>query len=140
MDQMAGLSEAKFALLIRGENVDWKQIEQELDLSATSLRRKGDKINDLPLIIAEEDEWACIFPLTHPMGRDPELNAFLRHLADRREQLQKLNETYQVIMRMVVKSDYAHMSYLLTHETLKCLDAVGLRLEISSLSWGETGL
>lgn len=134
------LNEARFALILEGEGIPMEEITKQLGLTPTRVIQKGDLMNRLPEIVAEKDQWVYAIALTHPMGRDPELNVFLRYLIDRRETLHALGEACRVFLRMYVQSDYAQTNYMLTHETIKCLDAVGLRLEVSSLSWGETGL
>ena len=134
------LSEARFALIFEGDDVPTDEIGKLMNLKPTKVVHKGDVMNKLPEIIALTNQWVYAIALTHPMGRDPELNVFLRYLTDRKDALQKLSERCRLFLRMYVQSDYAQMTYLLTHETLHCLSDVGLRLEVSSLSWGETGL
>ena len=74
------IAEARISLLIRGEALDFDAIEAVLGLQATAVRRKGDLINRLPEIIADEDEWVYSIELYHPDGEDASLNAMLENL------------------------------------------------------------
>ncbi|MGN0972781.1 MAG: DUF4279 domain-containing protein [Aristaeellaceae bacterium] len=134
------VNEARFSLIVQGEGLDVDRIESSLGLKATRMIRKGEELNRLPLVVAPEDEWVHAVPLTEPEGADGEWNALLSRLLERREQLNALKQTYQVTLRMYVQSDYAQMAYQLMPETMEKVVALGLPLNVSSLSWGEVGM
>ena len=134
------VNEARFSLIVQGDGLDVNRIESSLGLKATRMIRKGEELNRLPLVVAPEDEWVYAISLTEPEGTDGEWNALLSRLQERREQLNALKQTYQVTLRMYVQSDYAQMAYQLMPETMEKVVAIGLPLNVSSLSWGEVGL
>ena len=134
------VNEARFSLIVQGDGLDVNRIESSLGLKATRMIRKGEELNRLPLVVAPEDEWVYAIPLTEPEGADGEWNALLSLLLERRAQLQALRSTYQVTLRMYVQSDYAQMAYQLMPETMEKVVAIGLPLNVSSLSWGEVGM
>ena len=134
------VNEARFSLIVQGDGLDVNRIESSLGLKATRMIRKGEELNRLPLVVAPEDEWVYAISLTEPEGTDGEWNALLSRLQERREQLNALKQTYQVTLRMYVQSDYAQMAYQLMPETREKVVAIGLPLNVSSLSWGEVGM
>ena len=134
------VNEARFSLIVQGDGLDLDRIESGLGLKATRMIRKGEELNRLPLVVAPEDEWVYVISLTEPEGADGEWNALLARLQERREQLYALKQSYQVTLRMYVQSDYAQMAYQLMPETMEKVVAIGLPLNVSSLSWGEVGM
>ena len=134
------VNEARFSLIVQGDGLDVDRIESGLGLKATRMIRKGEELNRLPLVVAPEDEWVYVISLTEPEGADGEWNALLARLQERREQLYALKQSYQVTLRMYVQSDYAQMAYQLMPETMEKVVAIGLPLNVSSLSWGEVGM
>ncbi|MBQ8313056.1 MAG: DUF4279 domain-containing protein [Clostridia bacterium] len=134
------MGEARFSLLLHGDELAMEQIEAALELQATRTLRKGDVINRLPLIEASADEWTHSISLTAPESADAGLNQLLAHLTARKAVLAQLQEKYNVELRLYVQSDYAQMTYSLMPETLAKLAELALPLSISSLSWGEFAL
>lgn len=136
----AKVGEGRFSLLLHGDELPMEEIEQMLGLKAVRALRKGDVVNQLPLIKAETDEWIYTIPLVAPEGEDAGLNQLLSHLAQHGEALKQLQQRYGVELRMYVQSDYAQMAYSLMPETLSKLAELSLPLSVSSLSWGEFDL
>ena len=134
------VGEARFSLLLHGDELPMEEIEAKLGLKATRTLHKGEAINRLPLIEANADEWMHTISLTAPQETDAGLNELLTHLAERNDVLKQLQEKYVIELRMYVQSDYAQMAYSLMPETLQKLATFGLPLSISSLSWGEFAL
>ena len=112
------VNEGRFSLIVQGDGLPVEEIEKGLGLKATRLIRKDEVLNRLPLFVAPQDEWVYAVPLTEPQGADAELNALLNRLQERKNQI----------------------AYCLMPETLEKLVAIGLPLNVSSLSWGEVGL
>ncbi|MBQ8653859.1 MAG: DUF4279 domain-containing protein [Clostridia bacterium] len=135
--QKETVNEARFSLVISGEQLAVEDIEQGLGLKATRLIRRGEVLNRLPLIEAAEDEWLYAVPLTAHHGTDAGLNVLLSLLVEKDAVLNGLKAKYQVALRLYVQSDYAQMGYSLMPETLAKIVATGLPLDVSSLSWGE---
>lgn len=133
----AKVGEGRFSLLLHGNELPMEEIEQMLALKAVRTLRRGDVVNQLPLIKAETDEWIYTIPLVTPESEDAGLNQLLTHLAQHGEALKQLQQRYSVELRMFVQSDYAQMAYSLMPETLSKLAELSLPLSVSSLSWGE---
>ena len=136
----AKMGEARFSLILRGDELPMEQVEALLGLKATRTLHKGDVINRLPQIEAETDEWMHTISLTNHEGADAGLNALLTHLTQHTEGLKSLQEKFHVELRLYVQSDYAQMAYSLMPETLHKLAELTLPLSVSSLSWGEFAL
>ena len=130
----------RFSLMIRGETLSTKELEQGLGLAATSLVRKGELLNRLPRIEAADDLWVHEIPLSAPDDTDSGLNDLLEQLLAHRTFLLEQAKTKQVTLRLYVRSSRAHITYSLMPETLQKLNEIGLPLELSSLSWGEFGV
>ena len=136
----ARIGEARFALLMTGTDLPIAEAETLLDVKPTRVIHAGEIINQVPEVRAVKDEWVHAIQLHHPMGDEPALNELLSLLADHRDELKALAARCQVTLRLYVQSDYAQVNYLLSEGTLKRLAELGLPLEVSTLSWGETGL
>lgn len=133
----AKVGEARFSLLLHGDGLPMADIESMLELKATRTLKKGEVVNQLPLIQAETDEWIHTILLEAPEGADLRLNQLLSHLTRHAEALKQLQAKYRVELRLYVQSDYAQMTYDLVPETLQHLAELSLPLGVSSLSWGE---
>lgn len=133
----AEVGEARFSILLYGDDLPMAEVEELLALKAVRTLRKGDVVNQLPLIRAETDEWIYTIPMVAPEGEDAGLNQLLTHLLAHGDALKKLQDKNTVELRMYVQSDYAQMAYCLMPETLTKLAELALPLSVSSLSWGE---
>ena len=134
------LDTARFSLIVEGDGLPMEAISQALELEPTRVIRKGDTLNRLPLIEAAADEWTYTVPLSSPDGVDTELNHLLAQLILHQDALTGLAGEWKLTLRLFVQSDYAHIAYRLMPETLQRLVALGLPLDVSSLSWGEVGI
>ena len=134
------LTGARFSLIVEGKDLPIKEIGEQLELEPTRIIHKGDMLNRLPLIEAPADEWTYTVLLTSPEGVDTQLNHLLAHLILHQEQLADLARDWKFTLRLFVQSDYAQIAYRLMPETLQRLVALGLPLDVSSLSWGEVGI
>lgn len=137
MSKSKALGESRIAITVAGDSLDINNITDALQLTPTRVIHKGDVVGRIPApLLAGQDQWICAHELTNPYGTDSVLTDLLAHLVNVKEQLQQLAATNTVTLQLYVKSDYAHMSYQLTSETLHLLADVGVPLEISSFSWG----
>ena len=135
------VGEGRFSLILLGNELPAAEIENTLGIQPTSIVRKGDLLNKLPLMIAERDEWAHTISLTNSQDTDTALNDLLAKIILHAGSFKVFEEKgICVQLRLYVQSDYAQMSYRLMPETLSRLVATGLPLEVSSMSWGELGI
>lgn len=140
MSDTSRVNEARFSLMIEGDQLPMDEIERVLGLQATRVIHRGETLNRLPLIEATTDEWTHTVALTAPEGVDTQLNHMLAELILHQEELAALAKQWKVTLRLYVQSDYAQIAYRLMPETLQRLVAVGLPLDVSSISWGEVGI
>ena len=136
------VSEARFSLILEGDNMPLDMIEKKLKLKPTRIIRKGEVLNRLPMMVAERDEWTHTITLTNSQDTDAEMNQMLARVILCQGVLSEMaaNDGIKVRLRLYVQSDYAQMSYRLMPETLQRLVATGLPLDVTSLSWGELGI
>ena len=140
MSDNSRVNVARFSLIVEGDGLPMDEIGKALELEPTRIIRKGDMLNRLPLIEASADEWTYTVPLTSPEGVDTQLNHFLAELILHQDELADLARDWKFTLRLFVQSDYAQIAYRLMPETLQRLVALGLPLDVSSLSWGEVGI
>ena len=135
------VGEGRFSLLLEGVDLPVEMIEQKLHIQPTRIIRKGDVLNRLPLMVAEQDEWAHTIDLTNADNTDTALNDLLAQLIVNASALKELESSgMSVKLRLYVQSDYAQMAFRLMPETLSRLVATGLPLDVTSMSWGELGI
>ena len=135
------VGEGRFSLILEGSDLPAEVIEQKLHIAPTRIVRKGDVLNRLPMMIAEQDEWAHTIDLTNAENTDTALNDLLAQLIVNASALKELADSgIQVKLRLYVQSDYAQMAFRLMPETLSRLVATGLPLDVTSMSWGELGI
>ena len=97
-------------------------------------------LNRLPQIVAGEDEWIYAQELESPQGRDEIMRGILQNIGKSKSGLEKVKQYGEIRLRLHVQSNYAQMAYCLMPETLSDLAAIGIPLDISSVSWGEIGM
>ena len=135
------VGEGRFSLVLEGTDLPVEEIGRKLNLQPTRVIRKGDVLNRLPLMVAEQDEWSFTIQLTHSQDTDTALNDLLAQLIVNNAAIKAFMEAgINVKLRLYVQSDYAQMSYRLMPETLSRLVATGLPLDVTSISWGELGI
>ncbi len=138
MAQLDGqLSSARISLILSGDSCEPAEVENLLGYQPTRLVRKGELVSRLPALKAAETEWRHAVPLTRPIGRDDEMDSFLRELIEKKPLLEQLEaKGMRVTLRLYVQSDSVQMVYQLTPETLQLLARLGMPIEVSSISWG----
>lgn len=134
------INHASLALMIIGANLPMDEITKTLGIEPTRVIRQGDILNRLPQIVAGEDEWIFAQELESPQGRDEIMRGILEKIACARDGIEKLKQYGEIRLRLHVQSNYAQMAYCLMPETLSDLAAIGIPLDISSVSWGEIGM
>lgn len=131
------LTNAELALIIRGDGLDIADLNRALDLEPTRVVRKGDQLNRLPLILAQEDQWIYMIQLSEPEGKDEEMNHLLAHLLAHWDALSQIAHACVVRLELSLRSDKAHISYCFMPDTLQKIVALGIPLSVSSVSWGD---
>lgn len=135
------ISEARFSLILEGDDMPLEMIEKKLKLAPTRIIKKGEVLNRKPLMVAESDEWTHTISLSDSHDTDAEMNKMLARVILCHDVLAELAAGgVKIKLRLYVQSDYAQMTYRLMPETLQRLVAAGLPLEVTSLSWGELGI
>ena len=132
--------EARFSVVISGNELPFEQLNGDLGLKATRVIRTGDMLNKLPEVYAGRDEWLYTVQLTDPNGEDKDMNQVLMQLIEHREALSVIQQMYTVTLRLYIRSNKAMIAYRLMPETLQHLLAIGIPLDVTSLSWGDVGM
>lgn len=132
------ISEAQFSLIICGQGLCIEDISKNIGFEPTRCFHKGDLLNHLPEIIAQEDAWYHTIQLSMPEERDPALVGMLGTIYEAKDFLSNLIASgMRVTLRLSVNSDNAFMGYRLMPGTIEALNNIGLPLDVASVSWGE---
>ena len=134
------VAEAKFSLVICGENLPMDEISATMGVASTRQVVKGEILNRLPEIVAHEDAWFHTLQLSNPGGRDEVLMGMLNNIVAHKEYLQQLAQKGRVIMRVHLRSDRATQAWRWTPETLEILAETGFPLDVTCVSWGDIGI
>lgn len=125
------------SLLIRGNtDLDFQEIEGELSLSATNVAHKG----EVKYKLAGEckaDVWVHSVEFEEDERPEESLERFVQILLARREKVKMLVEKYDMCIRYFIQSELAQIGLDFSPELIRSLALLGLKLEISILSWGE---
>ena len=130
----------EFALIVRGDGLDFDRISQQLSLPASKTLLKGDLLSKLPRLESPSDMWVHTQPLAVPEGEDPGLNELLSLIEKKKQELDTLSESAQITFRLGIRSMNAQIIFSLMPKTLSRLAAIGYPLEISTFSFGEVGM
>lgn len=99
------ISEAQFSLIICGQDLAIEDFSKEIGFEPTRTFKKGDLLNHLPEIIAQEDAWYHTIQLSMPEERDPALLGMLDTIASASSFLKELMEKdIRVTLRLSVNS------------------------------------
>ena len=123
------------SLIIKGDELEFDEIEKNLGLEASKKFQKG-KINSNIIGKIEFD----LIRFDERLIENQTLNETLKHLLKKimeREQFIKLmHKKYDIVLNCYIQSDYAQMRFEISPDVLAKICQLGIKLEFSILSWG----
>ena len=123
------------SLIIRGMELDFENISREIQVQPTRMGRKGEPSGKGNRIFPN-DFWSYEIEADGNSMADEIFNQLLLMLAPMKAFLQSLQAVSEVCIRLFVQSDYAQIGFDIQPVTIVKLAELGLRLEVSILSWG----
>ena len=122
-------------LIIKGETLDFIDIERELQLGPTRVYKKGEIVSKI-IGANEFDIW--IFEIAFHDGKQPfqALDEILSLLKPSKDYLRSLAHLADLTIKCYVQSDYSQIDFDFYPNQIKELSSMNIRLKLSILSWG----
>lgn len=123
------------SLVIRGDNLNLVEIEENLHIKPSRIVRKGEVISKT---IGESQYDVWVFEIGFGENKIPDkaLEEILSTISSSKTYLQSLISTVDIKIKCYVQSDYAQFCFEISPNVLKELASMNIKLEISILSWG----
>lgn len=123
------------SLLIRGSQINFDEVDMNLKVKPTRVVKKGDVISK-SIGPSQYDVW--VYEIRHDENGNPKesLTELLSNLKSSRDFLHTIFQTADVSVKCYIQSDLAQISFEFSPEIIKELAELGVKLEISILSWG----
>lgn len=123
------------SLIIRGENIDFIEIEDNLQIKPSRTARKGELISKA-IGKSHYDVW--VYQIGFDGNRIPEnaLESLLKTIKPSTDYLNSISNFSELIIKCYVQSDYAQINFEISPKILRELANINIKFEISILSWG----
>lgn len=131
-----GFASGSCSLIIRGNSLDFNQINNNLGLNSTEAFKKGDVFSKVAGEI-KEDVWIYKIMMEKTEDPDSTLKRLLAVLRPSRKVINFISTTSDVCIRCYIQSELAQIGFNFTPDVVKELAYLKIRLEMSILSWGE---
>lgn len=130
------ISSGSCSLIIRGNKIDFSEIEIYLKVKPTKIVRRDDVLSK-SLEPSKYEIW--IYEIKYDEGGDP--NNTLEKLLSlfnntSKEFLHRISKIADVFVKCYIQSDLAQIGFEFSPEVIKDLADLGLKLRFSILSWG----
>ncbi len=129
------ISSGKCSLIIRGENLNIIEIEENLQLKPSRLVRKDEVVSRV-IGKSQHDVW--IFEKEFDENGTPAktLKNILASISSSKDYLQNLTNFAELSIKCYVQSNYAQVNFKINPNILKELASMNIEFEVSILSWG----
>jgi len=123
------------SLIIRGDNINLAEIEENLQIKPSRVVRKGEIISKT---IGKSQYNVWVFEIKFGKNKLPNiaLEEMLTAISSSKTYLKGLIDTVDIRIKCYVQSDYAQVGFEISPNVLKKLADMNMKLEISILSWG----
>lgn len=122
-------------LIIRGHELSFNEIENNLKINPLRVVKKGEVISKV-VGESEYDLWVYEIKLDEAKKPDQIFRDLLSVLNPYKAYIQNIAKYADVRMKCYVQSDDAQIYFELSPNVIKELASMGIKLEISILSWG----
>lgn len=123
------------SLVIRGTEIDFGEIDINLKIKPTRIIRRGDVLSKT-IGPSQYDIW--IYEIRHDESGDPNktLKTLLSIFKSSGDFLRMTSKLVDVSVKCFVQSDLAQIGFEFSPEVIKNLADIGIKFELSILSWG----
>jgi len=122
-------------LIIRGHKLNFDEIENNLKINPSRAVKKGEVISKV-VGESEYDLWVYEMKMDDTKKIDQILRDLLSIISPRKAYIQSIAKYADVRIKCYVQSDDAQIYFELSPNAINELASLGIRLEISILSWG----
>jgi hypothetical protein len=123
------------SLIIRGSELNFKEIENNLKVTPSRVVKKKEIISEL-VGESEYDLWVYEMKLDDVKKLNQILTVLLLTLNPCKAYMQNVSNYSDVRIKCYIQSDYAQINFELLPDIIKELANMEIKLEFSILSWG----
>lgn len=123
------------SLLIRGDNLDFNEIEENLQIKPSRIIRKGE-IYSKVIGKNQYDIWILDIKFDNNGTPEDALMNLASIIHPFKEYVKKLSMVADVRIKCYVQSEYAQLNFELSSRVISELADLNVKVEISILSWG----
>jgi len=123
------------SLMIRGHELNFNEIENSLKINPSRVVKKGEIISKV-VGESEYDLWVYEIKLDEAKKPDQTLRDLLSIFNPRKAYIQNIAKSADVRIKCYVQSDDAQIYFELSPNTINELASLGIKFEITILSWG----
>lgn len=127
--------EGNCSLMIKGEHLNFEDIEKNLQIKPSRLIRNGEIVSKV-IGNSQYDLWAFEIKYGNNKAINEVLNELLVTISSSREYLQNLSNVADVKIKCYLQSDFAQINFAFDSNVLKELANIDIKFEISIFSWG----
>lgn len=125
-------------LIIMADELDFKELETNIDLHPTNIHRKGENTNSrFGNETYDQDGWFFEVEFKDSHSIDTVLNEFSSRLVRYKDYLQDLYRKAYVRLWCDIYSDNAQMGFEISPEALAIISSLGIGFDISFFSHGD---
>lgn len=123
------------SLLIRGDNLDFNEIEKNLQVKPSRIVKKGE-IYSKVIGKSQYDIWILDIKFDNRGAPEDALMNLTSIIHPFKEYVKKLSEIADIRIKCYVQSEYAQLNFELSSRVISELANLNVKMEISILSWG----
>jgi len=123
------------SLVIRGHELNFKEIEENLKIKPSRIIKKGQVVSEV-IGESEFDIWVLEIKFKEEEIPNNILAEVISVLTPYKVYIQGLSKWSDVRIKCYVQSKYAQINFELYPNVINELSSMGIKLEISILSWG----
>lgn len=129
------IDSGKCSLIIRGNKLNFVEIEENLNIKPSRIVRHGEIISKT---IGESqcDVWVLEMGIDENVLPDKALESLLSTIMSAKAYLQSIANYADLVIKCYVQSDYAQIHFDISPNVLRTLAEFDIKFEISILSWG----
>lgn len=123
------------SLIIKGETLDFNEIEKSLGLKASKKYTKG-KIVSKVIGVNEFDLIRFDKKMIESQSLDRTLELLLNEILPNKEYIKIMQKECEIVLKSFIQSSNAQVRFDITPDNLARISQLGIKLEVSILSWG----
>lgn len=123
------------SLIIRAHDLNFDELKENLPIEPSRIVKKGQSISRA-IEESKFDIWIFEMKYSEELPNQA-LEKLLAALLPYKSYLRNVSQSVDIRIKCYVQSRYAQINFEIFPELIKELASIGIKLEISILSWGE---